>query len=145
MALRKKALRAKQPWRALPDSWKPVQQAWRAAVCAPGYCAVCGVGPKARDLGKRRFVVLDPHHVIPARHLRRFVSAMRLEEEKAETMLLVFLYDRRNGVCVCRDCHEDHEKAVRRIPRSVLPKEAFQFAREIGREWLIERLYPKAA
>ena len=145
--MRKKALRSKRPWRSLPEGWKPVQEAWRAVILAPGYCAVCGRGPKARDPAKRRFVVLDPHHVIPQRYLRRYVAAIRWADEKdkaakAKTMLLALLYDRRNGICVCRDCHENHEKAVRRIPRSALPFSALQFAREIDREWYIERFYP---
>jgi hypothetical protein len=116
--------------------------AWQAAVTANGYCAVCGTGPKARDQGKRRYVKLDAHHVIPARYLRRFVSAMEMDAEKSETMLLVLLYDRRNGLCICRDCHEHHETAYRRIPRSAVPQQAVKFAREIDREWYIERFYP---
>ena len=148
--MRKKALRAKRPWRSMPDAWKPVQEAWRKAVTNVGYCAVCGVGPRAPEQGKRRFVVLDPHHVIPQRYLRRYVASIkwadeREKETKAKTMLLALLYDPRNGICICRDCHEAHETAVRRIPREAVPLRALQFAREIDREWYIERFYPRAA
>lgn len=52
--------------------------------------------------------------------------------------------DARGLVPLCRLCHERHERAFRRLPRSILPAAVFDLARELGPQAVayIERTYP---
>jgi hypothetical protein len=98
--------------------------AFRRAV-AHKRCAVCGADS---DLGPV-ISVIDAHHVVSARECRsRGIP----------------VYDPRNALPICRQDHEHHENAAKRIPRSVLTEENWEFAREHGLEWYIERYYPEA-
>jgi hypothetical protein len=47
-------------------------------------------------------------------------------------------WDLRNGLPVCRYHHFRHDYAVQRIPRRLIPAEAFEFADEIGARWALE-------
>jgi hypothetical protein len=47
-------------------------------------------------------------------------------------------WDTRNGLPVCRYHHFRHDYAVQRIPRRLLPAQAFEFADEIGARWVLE-------
>lgn len=69
------------------------------------------------------------HHIITKQELRRRGAAE-------------LLWDLRNMLPVCADCHARHHHAFRRIRRRELPAAAFEFAAELGLEWLIERTYP---
>lgn len=53
-------------------------------------------------------------------------------------------YDPRNGVTLCRRCHERHESVTHRIPGYRLPERAWSFARECGfwAEDVLNRLHP---
>lgn len=81
-------------------------------------CVVCGTS-----------LNLDGHHAIPKRVLRRHCLAQHL-------------LDKRNRVPVCRADHESHECAHRPIRRDELPTSVFEFARELGLEWYLDRHYP---
>lgn len=71
---------------------------------------------------------LQAHHVLSQQHLRRAGMGGRL-------------WDTRNGVAVCESAHTDHTRATRRISVDVLPWAAWEFARECGMEWRLERYY----
>jgi hypothetical protein len=47
-------------------------------------------------------------------------------------------WDLRNGLPGCRYHHFRHDDAVQRIPRRLLPAEAFEFADEINARWVLE-------
>ena len=47
-----------------------------------------------------------------------------------------------NMVLVCAACHDDHERANRRIPRPALPAAALKVAAVMGAEWYVEKTYP---
>jgi hypothetical protein len=116
---RRQALR-RGPWRRVPPD-DPARARFNAAAAAQGCCASCG----------RTDGILDPHHVVPAQWLRR---------ERP-----LFEWDVRGALLVCRGCHDDHENAVKRLPRSCLRPENVELAVELGCLWLIELLYPEAS
>lgn len=98
---------------------------FREAALENPVCANCGYSG----------VFLEAHHCISKSFLRR-------EGFPAEV-----LYDPRNSLALCCEpapnrCHSRHELAVRRIPRSVLPAEAFDFAEDCGLIWRLDRDYP---
>lgn len=128
----------------MPKAWRGPWAHWRATVTEVGVCAVCGRGPKAREPEKRVGVGLDPHHVIPARYIRAFTDRLRhtMLPREFRPFQAAVLFDVRNGLCLCRDCHEAHETGAERVPRELVPDSAVWFAREIGLERLIERFYP---
>lgn len=66
------------------------------------------------------------HHVVTRQHLKQYGGSPR---------------DERNLVPVCLVCHFDHHSAGRRLPASALPPSVFEFVRELGIEWYIERYY----
>lgn len=118
-----------------PPSWTRHRVEFRVKTCGGKVCAVCQ---------KRTCLPLDPHHVLAQRYIRRYVSAQRgLDTEQREELLISLLFDPRNGMPVGRPCHEPHEKAVCRIPWSLIPPSAIAFAQELDLEWLLERQYPK--
>lgn len=126
-----------------PKSFAQPHARFKANILAAGMCRICGRGPKAILKSQRVPVILDPHHVIPQRYIRRHVSAMRLRDGEAEIALLAkLLFDERNGMCVCRDCHDAHETAGRRITRAEIPESAVEFAIELEMLHVIERFYP---
>ncbi len=47
-----------------------------------------------------------------------------------------------NLVGICAACHDEHERAHRRIPRALLPAAALALAEAEGLTWYIERTYP---
>lgn len=47
-----------------------------------------------------------------------------------------------NLVGICPGCHDNHERAHRRIPRALLPAETLTLAESEGLTWYIERTYP---
>jgi hypothetical protein len=89
-------------------------------------CAVCGT---------RRWI--DPHHVVPLQQLRSYASERGLSREAAQ----VIFWDVRNRLWTCRQHHSDHESAAERLPLRLLPDEALEFARELGLERLLAKLY----
>ena len=72
------------------------------------------------------------HHVLPKSWLRR---EGRLD----------LVWDERNSMVLVTEDHMAHEVAMRRIPRSAIRPDTWEFIREIGApaEAQIERLYPE--
>lgn len=88
--------------RRKPSIERVLARDFRAAVFAKGSC-LCGASPT------------DPHHVVYQQHLRGEHP----------------LWDPRDGVPLCRPCHEAHHNGSRRVPCSRLPDEALEFAFEV--------------
>jgi hypothetical protein len=93
---------------------------WREGL---GRCQVCPAEGKACR-GR-----IQGHHVIEKKTLRRH----GLDE---------FVWDKRNRLSVCEYRHEQHTSRYNPIPRSLVPQDALDFAREIGLDYVIERYYP---
>lgn len=88
-----------------------------------GLCQVCPAeGGECRGR-------LQGHHIIAKQALKK--RGLRL-----------YLFDLRNRLTVCEGRHQQHEKALHRIPRSLLPAAALAFAEELDLLHLIERYYP---
>jgi hypothetical protein len=85
------------------------------------------------------------HHVLPQQQIKRYVSALRREMPAGQKGLLRrLLADKRNLVPMCFPCHMAHESWSKRLTRDQIPKQAWDFARELG-EWAVvalERAYP---
>jgi cytochrome c553 len=98
-------------------------QAWEFKLAVMGDpCAKCG---------RYSSLVHESHHVISADYLRR----NHLEH----------VYDARNALAVCEDCHAKHTSAMERIPRRCLRPENEQFAKELGLEHLLDRYYEEGS
>jgi hypothetical protein len=65
------------------------------------------------------------HHAVPRQRIIR--DSRKSDEERS-----FLAYDARQGVPVCKRCHERHETATERIPRSTLPAGVVEWAREHG-------------
>ena len=103
---------------------------WSNAVTRNKQCVMCAAfgRPEQRELWPdtmRR----DGHHITPQHWLRA-------------NGYQAFLWDLRNGLCLCRYHHARHESYIQRIPRRLIPAKAIQFANEVGALWLLERNYP---
>lgn len=104
--------------------------AWRAEVWRldGGRCVGCGEEvPLDADLW-----VWQAHHALPKQRLRR-------------AGLHHLVWDPRNGVTLCKRCHERHESAISRIPGAKLPRRVFAFVLELG-TWApdaLEVLHPQ--
>ena len=85
-----------------------------------GWCAAC-----------ERPGFNDAHHVIRRQHVKRYIGSSP-----------DVLWDPRNVLGLCRDCHERHTNRSRPVPRHVVPLAALDFAEDHGLTWLIEREYP---
>jgi len=83
---------------------------WHRTLAA-GRCAGCG---------ERHW--LQAHHALPRQLIRRELS----DVEELQ-------WDERNGVCLCRRCHERHELAVQRLGAQRLPAAVREFASELDR------------
>jgi hypothetical protein len=104
---------------------------WKLAVCRGG-CVMCRAFPvgeldatRAADLRR-----IEGHHVIAKRHLRREGHGGRL-------------WDARNGMGLCAYHHQRHELRVQPVPYELVPEGAFEFAIELGLDWIIDREYPE--
>ena len=73
---------------------------------------------------------LQGHHIVEKRALRR----RGLDEH---------LWDKRNRLSICDRHHAQHTTAHTRIPYSVIPAEAHEFAAELELTYLIDRYYPR--
>lgn len=88
-----------------------------------GRCTMCG---KPENLPQWPH---HPHHVFPVR--AAIISFPELEAESANLILL------------CPGCHDNHERAHKRVPRSKLPTETLALA--VGnptRQIYLEQTYP---
>lgn len=99
---------------------------WRCTVLLldHGLCVMCGAGPFFADQDRWTWQAHHPVHkqILP-------------EERK---------WDPRNGVVLCRRCHERHETWTARIPREKLPARCMEFATELGAAVVsvLERAHP---
>jgi hypothetical protein len=103
---------------------------WRMYVIRGG-CVMCRTFPVPDHLRIGRqpeLRVLQAHHVVGKRHLKREGMADQL-------------WDRDNGLCLCEYHHGRHERAVQRVPRSLLSERTVAFALAHGFEWVLEREY----
>lgn len=102
--------------------WRTVTQtpkgAWRA-------CMGCGA------LGVR----VEGHHTIKQQTIRREARSRKLD-------VATWLWDPRNGIPLCERCHEKHTLAVQRVPGYLLPIRVWEFARDLGLEWALEKEHP---
>jgi hypothetical protein len=79
------------------------------------------------------------HHLIRQQTLRKEAAAGGFDFESVR-------WDLRNQLPVGEPCHASHHNASRRIPRDVLEAYApgvFDFARELGLTWALDREYPE--
>lgn len=67
-------------------------------------------------------------HLIPKQALRR----RRLYDA---------VWDVRNGIGACERAHRRSDSGIERFPADAIPDEAWEFAREHGLEWMLEKLY----
>lgn len=138
---RRTPLKRTGTWRASKATWERLDAqahaAWKQKV-THGRCVVCVADGRERDAHPEH----DPHHVLPQRVIRRYVRSLRLPVEDAKRLLRSLLWDPRNGICLDRRCHDKHESGFRPVPRELIPAKAFQFARELGLDWWLEKHYP---
>ena len=87
--------------RRAPAKQEPGRADWQQPMAGP--CDVCG----------RATQRLARHHVIYAQHVRAAGGDV---------------WDLRNSMLVCPDCHERHHNASRRIPLPLVPGLALDFA-----------------
>lgn len=88
-------------------------------------------------------VLVDCHHVIPQRVIRRWVET-RIHEgrdpvDDRPLLLRRLLWDRRNRMPLCRPHHDAVETRALVLTRDRVPGETWEFARELGLEWWLER------
>lgn len=107
---------------------------WHARVKAGG-CVMCAAYPmSAADVRERwsELAAIEAHHIVPKQDLKRWGLHARL-------------WDPRNGIALCRLHHARHELAYQRVPRRLLPPAAWQFAAEIGAEFVLDdgNVYPR--
>lgn len=98
---RTKGLRSRP--RPKPSIERVLARDFRDAVLAKGSCRMCGGRPD------------DPHHVVYQQHLRYDGHP---------------LWDPRDGIPLCRRCHDAHHNGSNRIPVGKLAVENFEFAFE---------------
>ena len=100
---------------------KEATREWKAAVTAAG-CAM--EGP--------HYGQIEGHHILPKQALKREGHGDKL-------------WDVRNGIGLCQLHHANHEGHSDRLPRTLLPAAAFDFAAELDLTWLLDREYPDQA
>lgn len=127
MALRRRASRNRPPINTL------ARRLWHEQVVRGQRCVMCKAFPVAS--AQRRVVGpelahRDAHHIVEKGELRRDGH-------------LDHLWDRRNGLCLCRYHHFRHHSRAQPVPRDLLPAAAFEFAAELGLLHAIERAYPE--
>jgi hypothetical protein len=94
----------------------------------------------------RRFKGAHWHHWLPQESIKVYVRGLRLPEDAERARLRVLLHDRRNVSALCVTCHGNTGTLGHRMTRKDVKPSAFEFARELGPEWLarLERSYPEA-
>jgi hypothetical protein len=124
--LNKRALLKNNPPFRREEKTLPGATGWTQRVFAlyGNLCVVC-------SKPGRPVRAVQAHHATPKRTI-----IARGDNELA--------YDQRNGVPVCKRCHERHETATRRIPRSKLPEGVIRWAYEHDFGWYIDKrdIYP---
>lgn len=88
------------------------------------------------------------HHWLPKYKLREYVRGLRLPYDDAYKLLRKLIHDERNLTPYALGCHISAERDQPRFGtsappfrRSEVPASAFEFAREIGLDWWLDRTY----
>lgn len=96
-------------------------------------CPVCKGQFAAREM--------DAHHIVEQERIKKYVRSLRLPKDAEVEVMVRRLWDARNGMAVCKDCHQRHTTSFRLIPREALPESAYVFATEIGLGYALDRYY----
>jgi hypothetical protein len=109
---------------------KTASEAFYVATTRGGECAV-GAGHVTPTNP------LQAHHVTPQEKIREYARTLGA----GRLVLRRLLWDKRNGLPLCRRCHDLHTRAVTRVPLKLVPAGAVDFARELELDYLLERNY----
>lgn len=90
---------------------------WWEGVVKGRTCAVCGSKHNVQG-----------HHILPKQDVKRAGGDV---------------WAKANGLPLCESCHMNHESAAKRVPRRLIPVAAEWFARDLGLDWKLERIYPE--
>lgn len=116
---RRKPLRARR-------SRRPASEAgWHEEILG-SVCVACEERP-----------AVEGHHIIRVQVLRR-------EAETRGFVLADVIWDRRNRLPLCRECHAEHHSGKRRLSHDLLYRVArwvYDFAEGLDLEWVLERDY----
>jgi hypothetical protein len=97
-------------------------------------CPACG--------GLFAAVEMECHHIIEKERIKKYVAGLMLESEAHRLEVLIRrLWDHRNGIAVCKNCHAEHTNRKRPLSRALLPECVWVFADEIGLSYVIDRYY----
>jgi 5-methylcytosine-specific restriction endonuclease McrA len=95
-------------------------------------CAVCGrTKSQARFAGTK----LEGHHAVAKRKLKEVALGRGLDA-------VAVMWDLRNRVFLCGQCHANHTNATRRMRKAELPAPVFEFASELALTWWLDRECP---
>lgn len=111
---------------------RAAMRAFKDEVCSRP-CVMCVAFPVSLRVLRTRAAdlrVLQAHHVLKQQHLRQHG-------------LEAFLWDSRNGACLCAFHHPRHELWQQRMPRELLSDDNWSFAAEVDLTWLLEREHPE--
>jgi hypothetical protein len=95
-------------------------------VCRGARCAGCGRGGR-----------LEAHHAVGRRFLKRYARERGWDTQRA----LRLVWDPLLGVPVCPDCHQNHERAARKLPRGVISPAAMALIEQLGFGRVVDRSY----
>lgn len=112
---------------------RELAKCWRLATIRTG-CVMCRAFPVRAEVRRARGPELrrmQAHHVVPQRHLKRYGHEL-------------YLWDQRNGLCLCEYHHARHENFTQRVPRVLLPTAVVAFVADLQLEWLLDAEYPPA-
>lgn len=101
---------------------------WKQAVTRGG-CVMCRHCPPTRQ-ERQELGPIQGHHILPKADLKTYGHADKL-------------WDVRNGMALCELHHTRHERWKQRVPFSLIPISAIEFAIELELEWLLARRYPQ--
>lgn len=98
-------------------------------------CAMC-------RYHRRQRMAAHWHHLIGRQRLHRYVGEQSLLPVEAFALERRLTHDERNLMALCKSCHTDRHGGLEAvIPRAALPEDAWEFARELGLEHVLERRY----
>lgn len=113
----------------LTPAQRKLASAWRTAVANGKPCIICG-----------RRLDVQAHHVVYKTLIKSIAQTAGRDPHE-------WLWDRRNGLPLCKVCHSRHHAGVRRVSRMLLVAklpQVFKFAKELGPQAvaLLKREYP---
>lgn len=124
--------------RLMRQEWHDHAVAQAPVVKGKRVCPVCGAVPSVSN-------PWEAHHVTPKQTIKAYAKTVahqsHLEPAEADEMLSRLLWDFRNGLAVCRACHARHTGTSVKIPIRLITRRHRQFAREVGKEYLLDVSY----